>query len=176
MIARTVARKLDVETELYRANSDLAKRVDTEISAHECKIADYERQMSDFRDKIRATQLVITRLKRIKRQLGDIWATPQSSAVSKAEPKVPTKRRAGGRRHRPGSDAYIVLTVARNAIREAGHPLDRNQIIAAINASGHELKSRNPGPYVNKVMWGSEEFRNVGDGYDFSGSGIPKEK
>jgi hypothetical protein len=173
---------MEVETDGDGANSDLAERVDAEIAAHEDKIADYEReisdresQISDFRDKIRATQLVITRLKRIRRQVGNILAPAQNPAAPRAASKRPAKRRAGGRRYRPGSDAYIVLTVARDAIREAGRPLDRNQIIAAIEASGHRLKSMNPEQYVNKVMWGSEEFRNVGDGYDFSGSGNSKE-
>jgi hypothetical protein len=182
MTARTTARKAEVETDRDGTNSDLAERVDAEITAHEEKIADYEsqivdreRQITDFRDKIRAAQLVITKLKRIRRQVGSILAAPQGGPVSKEASKAPLKHRSSGRRYRPGSDAYIVLTVARDAIRAAGRPLDRNQIIAAIEASGHRLKSMNPEQYVNKVMWGSEEFRNVGDGYDFSGTGNSKE-
>ena len=181
MTARTAARKMKVENSADGTNFDLAQQVDIDIATHQEKIAgyedqiaDHERQIADFRERIRATQLVITGLQRIRRQLGNISTIPQTRSISKTVPARPAKG-FGGRRHRPGSDAYLVLTVARDAIRAAGRPLDRNQIIAAIEASGHKLKSKNPEQYVNKVMWGSEEFRNVGDGYDFSVSGNSKE-
>ena len=67
-----------------------------------------------------------------------------------------------------------MVTIARQAIREAARALDRNEILNAIEAAGHKLKSKNPQMYVNKTMWSSTEFQHVEDGYYFTGQPVPK--
>jgi hypothetical protein len=147
-----------------RSAFELARHVEKEIAVGESHIAAYK-------DKIRAAELYIAKLKRFRRELGDVEGIEPESGdegVSRAATDSSAPKAKRKRRYRAGSDAYIVVTVARKAIRDAGKPLDRTAIVNAIEAAGLKLKSQDPEHYINKVMWESGEFRNVGDGYDFS--------
>lgn len=137
---------------------ELVAQIDTQIAAQE--------------DKIRSAQEVLSKLRNARLSLGEL---PESRA---AGPRPRTSGAPGaeakeGRRHREGSAAHTVLTVARQAIREAGRPLNRVEIVNAIEASGRELRTKKPLEYVNKVMWDSAEFCRADGGYFFADQPLP---
>ncbi|MGN6304196.1 MAG: hypothetical protein ACTHNH_05230 [Mesorhizobium sp.] len=71
------------------------------------------------------------------------------------------------------SAASIIRKFARQALKEAGRPLNRAEIWDLLRQAGISIDSKVPIKRIAKVMWSSDEFQNVGDGYWFSGKPIP---
>lgn len=84
--------------------------------------------------------------------------------------RAPTARTS---REREGSAANQIRAFARLALRRAGRPLTRVEILERMEEAGIKIEAKVPVKRIAKVMWSSPEFVNVGDGYWFVGEPVP---
>lgn len=76
-------------------------------------------------------------------------------------------------REREGSAASIIRTFVSRELRRAGRPLTRGEILERLNHAGIKIEAKVPIKRIAKVMWSTDAFVHVGDGYWFAGEPIP---
>lgn len=74
---------------------------------------------------------------------------------------------------RNGSLAALVRDCAADALRGAGRPLNRVELLELVRANGVQVDGKDPAKRVGRIMWSSKQFQHVGDGYWFSGEPVP---
>lgn len=138
------------------------------LVAARSKIDSAQREIDAAQQKIAAAQQDIdateARLER-RRQA----RTLIDDAAGKTAPTSPEKTG-----FRKGSLSAVVRSRAFEALREAGHPLNRVELLAIMRASGIEVEGADPAKRVGKIMWGGKEFQHVGEGYWISGEPVPE--
>lgn len=78
---------------------------------------------------------------------------------------------------RPDSRAGMITQAAADALQAAGRPLNRQQIIQAMEQASIKVDAADLPQLVSKVLWKSELFTNHrGVGYWFSGQPLPHEE
>lgn len=127
-------------------------------------------------------RLAVENLARLKEALRLLRTQrPISQLTKQTTLRGETSRRSVSRRsisrinrERKGSAASIIRSFVRRELREAGHPLTRSEILERMTRAGIEIDAKVPLKRIAKVMWSSNEFVNVGDGYWFAGEPIPE--
>ncbi|MBB3952509.1 hypothetical protein [Aureimonas jatrophae] len=70
--------------------------------------------------------------------------------------------------------AETVRRATRELIRREGRPMNRVEILAHLRHVGIEIAAADPGKRVGKIVWASNEYRHVGQGYWFKGEPVPE--
>lgn len=126
-------------------------------------------------------RLAVENLARLKEALRLLRTQKPISQLTKqttllgeiSRPSVSKRSVSRINREREGSAASIIRSFVRGELRKAGHPLTRSEILERMTKAGVEIDAKAPLKRIAKVMWSSNEFVNVGDGYWFAGEPIP---
>ncbi len=115
----------------------------------------------------------LARLRAALRSLRKDGRSSRSGAPS--EKATQAKQKLGrSKPERSGeSAARTIRTFVREELKRAGRPLNRTEILNRLNSAGIEIDSKVPARRIGRVLWSSDEFQNVGDGYWFAGETIP---
>jgi hypothetical protein len=119
----------------------------------------------------------LTRLKEALRSLRRQKQLPHPNTQRKRSERAVRPARAETStsvRQREGSAASIIRSFVTRELRRAGHPLTRAEILERLNHAGIKIEAKVPIKRIAKVMWSSEAFVHVGDGYWFAGEPIPE--
>ncbi|SCX03782.1 hypothetical protein [Agrobacterium rosae] len=93
----------------------------------------------------------------------------ESSTISLSETKS-TKRKRG---FYAGSQTSEVITRSKQILLQAGVPLQRNDLLSRIEASGFMLNASNPSRFVGRTLWQSDDFIHIPNkGYWLRGEDI----
>lgn len=139
--------------------------------------AHLDMQIEEQEKILRSVSEILAQLKRarsaIKISEQDQEYVELCSDVSDSRSKpVPAKRR----RKRANSDAFVVRDFAKSALKEAGRPLKRSELLDRLTKAGIVLNSDKPLKRIGKIMWDAkDEFTNHGEGYWFAGESFPKD-
>jgi hypothetical protein len=130
-------------------------------------IAQIDREIASCRKELQAQQEKLHRLERARASLAGepLWAEARAGVESHTAGLAPA--RVTKRRERKGSIASLVREGARAILREAGRPLNRAQLLERLEARGVRLNASQPAKQVGKIIWQSEEFQHLADGYWF---------
>jgi hypothetical protein len=132
-------------------------------------IAQIDLAIASCRMELQAHQDKLRRLERARASLAGVplqseaWVPVEWSATDGAT----TPGRATRRRERKGSIAFQVREGARAILREAGRPLNRAQLLELLEAKGIRVEAKQPAKQIGKIMWQSEEFQHLAEGYWF---------
>lgn len=146
------------------------------VSDIEAQIAECEREIAD-------RQGVLQRLRAARSSLLD--QAPSTVPVEEEDEEdvevdeewlsIASEPRTRRRRERKGSEAHIIREFARQALRGAGKPLQRGEILELLRREGITIGAKAPERRIGKVLWQSDEFENIGNGYWFKGE-LPPDK
>ena len=80
---------------------------------------------------------------------------------------MPSVRSARRRRRSDGrpTASELIREASYDAILQANHPMDRNELLNALTAKGVAVPSDDPAKFIGRVLWRSKLFVNEGDGY-----------
>ncbi|MBY3559774.1 hypothetical protein [Rhizobium laguerreae] len=106
-------------------------------------------------------------LARIKRYRAMLSTGTSASLIAESE-VVPHSSMS--RRVHTGSQAHTIRLQVTQLLREMKRPLSRAEILDGLLARGVQLKFKNPAKRISKIMWESDEFQHLPNGYWFSNS------
>jgi hypothetical protein len=138
-----------------------------------------DRRIAEQERRIQSAQDILKQLKKARSELrvpGSRKSDGSDAAGTTGQKAKASSEARGGSRTK--SDAYIVREFVRDALRQAGHPMTREQIRKSLEAAGKHLNSPKPLKRIGKIMWEGVqkgEFRNTGNGYWFHGEPVPSE-
>lgn len=152
--------------------SDAAAAARAKIAALKAEIARLEDFLDLYAELSRADRPVSVDVDVIAHQGADGGnETPHDRPVDNSQPvdKAATRRRSG---IRPTQIAEIMQRI----IRDAGRPMTRGEIVAALEARDVQIPYEDKARYIGTIAWRHKGiFRNIeGQGYWLSGEAIPR--
>lgn len=130
----------------------IARDIDAEISAR-------ERVMAGLR----------ADLGRLEGEVAQLRAARSAITAGEETRAMPAARGAAGppkrRKPRAGSDAEVIREFAAEAMRRAGRPLNRNEVLTAMTEAGISLAAQDPALRIGRTLLRSDDYRSEKDGY-----------
>jgi len=86
--------------------------------------------------------------------------------------------RAALQKIRPGISVSALVGAAERVLRDAGHPMTRGELVAALETRGVPMSTNDPSRYVGTILWRHQEkFENIeGRGYWLKGEPLPEKQ
>lgn len=125
-------------------------------------------------DDLTKLQAHLAVLKEFQRSLMRVVDAPKRGA------SVPPGDRRAGRetaiapgQTRPATTSALIREGARTVLQETGRPMNRAELLEALRGRGVEVKATDPARAVGRVLWRSEEFVHLNDGYWLAAVPVP---
>lgn len=80
---------------------------------------------------------------------------------------------ASRQRQRVNSISWRVRRHAYIALKSAGHPMSRAELLEKVLEAGIEISASNPAHAVAKILWAAKEFEYKDNGYWIAGEPMP---
>ena len=65
------------------------------------------------------------------------------------------------KRFHKGSRTFQVVTRCKKIIKEAARPMDRAELLQALEVSGYKVSSKDPARAIGRTLWESDEFVHI---------------
>lgn len=135
------------------------------------RISTYRQLLEEVREEIASRT---DEFERLRQELVDLDEQERHLASLCGDVTLPPSDTGSrtGRGRDPGIDGSFsaaVRRVAHAAIKAAGRPLNRMEILEAVQKEGIPLPENNPEKKVSKILWGDKTLKNDrGEGYSLA--------
>ncbi|WP_156417863.1 hypothetical protein [Aureimonas sp. AU4] len=137
-------------------------------------LAELDAELASRRDLIAECEREIAALTQARDLIAGSVTRPVATAVASNTLRSLTRPSPRPRRVRAASLAETVRRATRELIRREGRPMNRVEILAHLRDVGIEIGAADPGKRVGKIVWASNEYRHVGQGYWFKDEPLPE--
>ncbi|WP_156369181.1 hypothetical protein [Aureimonas sp. Leaf324] len=125
-------------------------------------------------DDLAKLQAHLAALKEFQRSLMRVVEAPKPVAsVSSDHRRADPATGVTASQARPATTSALIREGARKVLRETGRPMNRAELLEALRGRGVEVKATDPARAVGRVLWRSEEFVHLDDGYWLAAVPVP---